>query len=69
MTQEQYDAILLRLINLENAYNNLAVALSKMVTGTQVQQLLVISQDRVEALQAQVVSLQEQVDLIISEAN
>lgn len=67
VSTEQYEALLARTTKLENAFNDLAVALQRMATIGQVQQLLaIIQQDLasvnsdVDALEARVVAIEEE---------
>ena len=67
VSNEQYEAILARLNAVENAFNDLAVALSRCVTIGQVQQLLVVVQQDLASVNADVDALEERVTAIEEE--
>lgn len=69
MTEEQYLALLNRVTTLENRYNDIVIALSRLVSLAQVQQLLAIAQTDLDALEASVEALDTRVTAIEEEPN
>lgn len=67
MNTEQYEAILARLNRLENSFNDLAVALQRCVSMTQVQQLLSLIQQDLASVNSDVNSLEARVTSIEEE--
>lgn len=67
LTETKYNNILARITALENTLNDTIVALSRLATVNQVQELLVINQANVEALSRKVEALEERVTAIEEE--
>jgi polyhydroxyalkanoate synthesis regulator phasin len=67
VSTEQYEAILARLNKLENAFNDMAVAIQRCVTLGQVQQLLAVIQADLASVDSDVDALEERVTAIEEE--
>lgn len=67
LTESKYINLLARVTALENTLNDTIVALSRLATINQVQELLVITQANIEALSIKVEALNERVTAIEEE--
>ncbi len=67
VSTEQYEALLARLNKLENAFNDMAVAIQRCVTSGQVQQLLAVVQADLASVNSDVDALEERVTAIEEE--
>jgi len=67
MTQAQYDAILARLTALENQANDMAVAIGKFITLSQLNDLMVLLQADIAAFSIQITALEERITAIEEE--
>lgn len=67
LTESKYINLLARVTALENTLNDTIVALSRLATINQVQELLVITQANIEALSIKVDALSERVTAIEEE--
>ena len=67
ISADQYQGLLARLTALENTYNNVAVAMQKFITLTQITEYLTLAEteiaslrEEVDALTARVTSIEEE---------
>lgn len=67
LSTEQYEALLARLNKLENAFNDVVVALSRLATISQMQQMLVLVQNDMADTRATVTALEARVVAIEAE--
>jgi prefoldin subunit 5 len=67
VSDAQYQQLLNRVSALEQAYNNLAVAISKFTTFEQINQLNVLYQTNADDIRTQVEALEERVTAIEEE--
>ena len=66
-TENKYNSIVNRLLQLEKSFNDLAVAQDNLATLAQLQELLVIVQSRIKDLEDQVAALETRVSSIENE--
>lgn len=66
-TENKYNSIINRLLQLEKSFNDLAVAQDNLATLAQLQELLVIVQSRIKDLEDQVTALESRVSSIENE--
>jgi polyhydroxyalkanoate synthesis regulator phasin len=67
ITDDQYDRLVNRITRLEETCNNLIVAQSRLISLTQVNQLLTLIQTQVQDLSEQVEALEDRVSSIEEE--
>lgn len=67
MTENKYNSILNRLMQLEKAFNDLAIAQDNLATLAQLQELLVLIQSRLKDIEDQIVGLENRVKSIENE--
>lgn len=67
MTENKYNSILNRLMQLEKAFNDLAIAQDNLATLAQLQELLVLIQSRLKDVEDQIVGLENRVKSIENE--
>ena len=67
LSQSQYTQVLIRIKALEEAFNNLAVAVDNLASQQQVQELLVIIQADIAEFSEQVTALENRVQAIEEE--
>lgn len=67
LSTEQYEALLARLNKLENSYNDIAIALSRLVTSGQVQQLLTIVQQDIANVNSNITEISNRLTAIEEE--
>ncbi len=61
LSQDQYDRLLHRVSRLEESHNNFVVAIQKLVSMTQVNELVVTLESSIQVITEQVESLDERV--------
>lgn len=67
LSQSQYTQVLIRIKALEEAFNNLAVAVDNLASQQQVQELLVVLQADIAEFAEQVTALENRVQAIEEE--
>lgn len=67
VSNEQYEAMLVRLNKLENAFNDLAIAIQRLATKDLVSQLLAVIQQDLASLSADVDALELRITAIEEE--
>tara|TARA_Y100001970_G_C14229459_1_gene857722 strand:- start:1896 stop:2120 length:225 start_codon:yes stop_codon:yes gene_type:complete len=66
-TQEKYEKLLSRITALENHHNNIAIAMDQFVSLSQIQELLVLVQTKLDDFESRLSSLENRITAIEEE--